>query len=380
MATVIVDKPTSVSAVPIHAFPQPKAHEHPQCGVSSRSKTSSQQDVVFWSFVAGALTGGMEALITYPIEYVKTNLQLQQLVPASTASTTSTATPHVYHGIWDCVNRTVQQHSPLGLYRGFFPVLLGSIPKQASRWAAYEWATDTVKSLKRAGGAQQQQQKDVTLSLLMMSACGFFAGCVEAVCAVAPTESVKTRMIHDAKQPCPRYSPLGTVRAVQLMLQENGVRRTFYSGVGTTMVKQGLNQSLRFPAQKLFMDALCCCYRSTNGGDRHTAQQEEERWRRSPLWNGVSGFFAGVFSVLVTQPVDVVKTQLQSGAARHAGSPHMSCSCCYRAIYRQRGIFGFYAGAIARSVHVGTHVALTFTVFPVAKRVILSNAGTNATK
>ncbi|RNF07387.1 citrate transporter [Trypanosoma conorhini] len=396
--SLATDGAATLSLVSIHAFPLPKGSE-----LLTRSKDNCH--AAFWSFLAGALTGGIEAVVTYPIEYVKTHLQLQKLFHLPTAS----PSPHVYNGVWDCVRKTVQQHSPLGLYRGFLPVLLGSIPKQASRWGAYEWATDTAKTLASTGGVRGEEPQ--ALSLPVVSACGFFAGCVEAVCAVGPAECVKTRMIHDSKQPFPRYLPLGTCRAVRLMVQERGIGHTFYSGVSATMLKQGMNQALRFPAQKFVMDAFCseACIAAPHHGEsgwgvaRMTQLQEARR--RNPLWNGLAGFVAGVASVVITQPVDVVKTHMQSGVAHnaavnntsssggggfrtalggaaatvtptgHASPQRMGFGRCFRDIYRRRGIAGFYTGTIARSVHVGTHVALTFTVFPVVRRAALGSAG-----
>ncbi|EAN90706.1 putative citrate transporter [Trypanosoma cruzi] len=397
--SVMAGSTADVPLVPVHTFPSSKGRGLPTCDVNY------DYYAPFWSFLAGALTGGIEAIVTYPIEYVKTHLQLQQLSHLHLSSSSSSSA-HVYSGMWDCVKRTVRQHSPLGLYRGFVPVLLGSMPKQASRWAAYEWATETAKRITSRDGSVHNE---VILSLPVLSVCGFFAGFVETLCAVGPTESVKTQLIHDSKQPFPRYHSFGTVGAVRLMLREKGFRRTFYSGVSATMVKQGLNQSLRFPVQKFVMDAFCSDAVIGPWHDRKGVRGEAEKeWmrrlreerRKNPFWNGLAGFFAGVLSVLITQPVDVIKTQVQSGTLHdtviynnrkntsnrgrkvtwmmlnECGAPHrMGYMSYFRSIYHQRGVAGFYAGVIARSVHVGTHVALTFTIFPVIRRMADGNAG-----
>ncbi|RNF09976.1 citrate transporter [Trypanosoma rangeli] len=390
--SVVTEDVVTVPLIPISTLHLPKGNE-----LLTRNVDNCY--AALWSFLAGALTGGIEAIVTYPLEYVKTHLQLQQLLHAPSSS----SLPHMYNGIWDCVKRTVQQHSPLGLYRGFVPVLLGSIPKQASRWGAYEWATDTAKTLVNGGGGVRGEEP--TVSLPVLSLCGFFAGCVETACAVSPTESVKTRMIHDSRQAFPRYQSLGTCRAVLLMVRECGFRRTFYSGVSATMLKQGLNQALRFPAQKFVMDTFCCeafvamwhpievTHGESGGGAAavgvETMRQLQKARQKSPLWNGLAGFVAGVFSVLVTQPVDVVKTQMQSGVVHRAAScnssgtslsgsesPHIrGLRRSFHDIYCRRGIAGFYAGTIARSIHVGTHVALVFTVFPLIRRAVVGTAG-----
>lgn len=71
----------------------------------------------------GGITGGIEICITFPTEYVKTQLQLDEK-----------AGKKQYDGIIDCVKKTVRGHGVLGLYRGLSVLLYGSIPKSAVRY------------------------------------------------------------------------------------------------------------------------------------------------------------------------------------------------------------------------------------------------------
>lgn len=130
---------------------------------------------------AGGLAGGIEICITFPTEYVKTQLQLDEK-----------ANPPRYKGIgeqplsgfgapgepgwcwedlagrwWvvlgvvgdsgtavlcagDCVKQTVRDHGIRGLYRGLSSLLYGSIPKAAVRYVP-PWQ-------RMSGGDPQQQQ------------------------------------------------------------------------------------------------------------------------------------------------------------------------------------------------------------------------------
>lgn len=76
----------------------------------------------------GGITGGIEICITYPTEYVKTQLQLDE--KAGTAA-------KQYSGIWDCTKKTVQRHGVFGLYRGLSVLVYGSIPKSAVRYKVF---------------------------------------------------------------------------------------------------------------------------------------------------------------------------------------------------------------------------------------------------
>lgn len=81
-----------------------------------------------WHFLnlAGGITGGIEICITFPTEYVKTQLQLDEK-----------AGKRQYDGIIDCVKKTVKGHGVLGLYRGLSVLLYGSIPKSAVRYILF---------------------------------------------------------------------------------------------------------------------------------------------------------------------------------------------------------------------------------------------------
>ena len=74
------------------------------------------------AFCPGGITGGIEICITFPTEYVKTQLQLDE----------RSAKPR-YTGIADVVKQTVRGHGFFGLYRGLSVLIYGSIPKSAVR-------------------------------------------------------------------------------------------------------------------------------------------------------------------------------------------------------------------------------------------------------
>ena len=70
----------------------------------------------------GGIAGGLEICCTFPTEFIKTQLQLDERskVPK-------------YTGILDCVSKNVKSHGFLGLYRGLSSLLYGSIPKASIR-------------------------------------------------------------------------------------------------------------------------------------------------------------------------------------------------------------------------------------------------------
>ncbi|PIO64439.1 hypothetical protein TELCIR_13933, partial [Teladorsagia circumcincta] len=70
----------------------------------------------------------IEVCITFPTEYVKTQLQLDE----------RSATPK-FKGPIDCLKQTVRNHGFFGLYRGLSVLIYGSIPKSSFRFGTFEF-------------------------------------------------------------------------------------------------------------------------------------------------------------------------------------------------------------------------------------------------
>jgi solute carrier family 25 citrate transporter 1 len=70
-------------------------------------------------------------MITYPTEFVKTQLQLDE-------SSSRAGQTRKFTGPVDCVKKTVHNKGFFGLYRGLSVLLYGSIPKSAVRFGAFE--------------------------------------------------------------------------------------------------------------------------------------------------------------------------------------------------------------------------------------------------
>ncbi|KAK6621241.1 hypothetical protein RUM43_011547 [Polyplax serrata] len=169
--------------------------EHSGAAAAAPASSSGLKGIV-----AGGITGGIEICITFPTEYVKTQLQLDE--KGAKGGTKQ------YTGIMDCVKKTVQSRGFFGLYRGLSVLLYGSIPKSAVRFGAFE----TFK--KRAVDERGNLSADKRIF------CGLGAGICEAIFAVTPMETVKVKFINDQRSATPRYK--GFFHGVGLILKEEG--------------------------------------------------------------------------------------------------------------------------------------------------------------
>uniref|UniRef100_A0A0R3T9M8 Citrate transport protein n=1 Tax=Rodentolepis nana TaxID=102285 RepID=A0A0R3T9M8_RODNA len=74
-------------------------------------------------FLNCGITGAIEVVITFPTEYVKTQLQLDERM----------GTARRFKGPIDCTKQTIKTHGFRGLYRGLSVLLYAAIPKSAVR-------------------------------------------------------------------------------------------------------------------------------------------------------------------------------------------------------------------------------------------------------
>jgi solute carrier family 25 citrate transporter 1 len=147
---------------------------------------------------------------------------------------------------------------------------------------------------------------------------GMGAGTIEAVLAVTPMETVKTKLIE---------SNQSLLRGVVSIWKESGLRG-FYQGVFATVLKQGSNQGLRFMFFNKFKDIVT----------------DEGRSKMHPLTALLGGMLAGCFSTLGNNPFDVVKTKMQGIKGRQ----YKNTFDCFRSIFYTSGVKGFYKGIVPR--------------------------------
>ena len=255
------------------------------------------------SLAAGCVAGAVECCCTWPMEYIKTQLQSFRTVKGGPAPP--------FTGIGSGLAYTVRTTGALSLYNGLAPVLAFSAPKAGVRFGANTHFRNAL--------ADPETGK-VSMGCSFLAGLG--AGVCEATLAVTPQETLKTKLIN---------LNMGLADGVPHLLRTEGPAG-LYAGWASTCLKQGGNQGSRFfyMAQwRLFM-----------------AGDAEAKLPRHVTFAG--GLGAGLFSVVCTSPFDVVKTRMQStGAGAYA-----STADCFRSIAANEGPRAFFSGALARAARV----------------------------
>lgn len=266
--------------------------------------------------IAGGITGAVQCCISYPADFVKTHLQLDE-----------TCKKH-YDGIIDCIGKTIRQDGFFGLYRGLSPVLLGSIPKSSIRFGSFEIF-------------KYHMMDEMGIMRPLDSAlCGLGAGVLEAIIAVTPIETIKVKLIHDKRMQKPTYK--GLVHGVTTIVRDEGLRG-LYQGVTATVLTQGSNMAIRV----FVMETLKNWYRN---GDNSVRVPKHVI--------GAFGAIAGAISVFGNASMDVVKTRMQGrDAKRYDNTLH-----CIAHILEHEGVLAFYKGTIPRLIRVCIDVAISFVI------------------
>lgn len=270
------------------------------------------------AILAGGITGGLEILCTFPTEYIKTQIQLDEK-----------ALKPKYTGPLNCLTLTIKEHGFFGLYRGLSSLLYGSIPKSAIRFSTYEFLRN--KLVDHKGKLTQ-------FNTLL---CGLGAGACEAVFVVCPMETIKVKFIHDQTQPNPKFR--GFFHGVYSIVKTSGFGG-IYKGLSATVLKQSSNQAIRF----LVYNNL-----------RTFLQNGDSQKQLNHLETFIIGGFAGAVSVYGNTPIDVIKTRLQG----LDGDKYKGFIDCVLKTWKHEGFKAFYKGTVPRLGRVTFDVAFTFTMY-----------------
>jgi len=261
--------------------------------------------------VAGGISGAVEICCTYPIEFTKTVLQL------STQKQTA----------MDVVKNTVRTRGVLGLYKGLDSMVYFATPKAAIRFSGFEAASNAMRA------PDGSPMFGAATSFL----AGLAAGAIEALFVTTPQETIKIKLIDDqfkTQEGGPRFK--GFFHGVKTIVSEEGFAG-IYHGLSPTILKVATAQATRFGVY-MYIPA---------------------DYRKTPLGSACSGAFAGGFSVIIFQGLDVIKSRMQGlDAAKYTSSIH-----CLKELIANEGIMALYKGVGPRMTRVCCEVAITMTLY-----------------
>ncbi|KAL2258805.1 hypothetical protein VTK26DRAFT_7740 [Humicola hyalothermophila] len=263
------------------------------------------------SILAGATAGAVEIAITYPAEFAKTRTQLNRRLAEGQKLP------------WPPFGRQ--------WYAGCTTLIIGNSAKAGIRFVAF----DQYKKLLADADGKMSGPRTVL--------AGFGAGVTESLLAVTPTESIKTTLIDDRKSAKPRMR--GFLHAVPIIARERGIRG-FFQGFVPTTARQAANSATRFGSYTALKQLA----------EGYTAPGE----KLGAAATFAMGGLAGLITVYVTQPLDTIKTRMQSIEARQMYGNSVRCAGI---IFRQEGLLTFWSGALPRLARLIMSGGIVFTMY-----------------
>ncbi|KAK0714162.1 putative tricarboxylate transporter mitochondrial carrier protein [Lasiosphaeria miniovina] len=275
------------------------------------SQSAARRPSPLRSIIAGSTAGAVEIAITYPAEFAKTRTQLNRRLAAGQRLP------------WP----------PFGSqwYAGCTTLIIGNSLKAGIRFVAF----DQYKALLSDAEGNISGPRTVL--------AGFGAGVTESLLAVTPTESIKTTLIDDRKSATPRLR--GFLHAVPIIARERGIRG-FFQGFVPTTARQAANSATRFGSYTALKQLA----------ESYTAPGE----KLGAVGTFAMGGIAGLITVYVTQPLDTIKTRMQSIEARQLYGNSFRCASL---IFKQEGVRTFWSGALPRLVRLVMSGGIVFTMY-----------------
>ncbi|CAL8294445.1 unnamed protein product [Boreogadus saida] len=289
------------------------------------------------SLPAKLINGGIAGLIgvtcVFPIDLAKTRLQNQQ------------NGCRLYTSMSDCLIKTIRSEGYFGMYRGAAVNLTLVTPEKAIKLAANDFF-------------RQHLSVDGKLTLVkeMLAGCG--AGACQVV-ITTPMEMLKIQLqdagrIAAQRKLMPETVVAGTVEAksptamqlTRMLLREKGIAG-LYKGLGATILRDVPFSIIYFP---LFANLNQLGKRGVEGP--------------APFYvSFFSGCLAGSTAAVAVNPVDVIKTRLQSLNRGSTEDTYSGVVDCIRKILRNEGPGAFLKGAYCRALVIAPLFGIAQVVY-----------------
>ncbi|KAJ6006390.1 hypothetical protein N7451_004334 [Penicillium sp. IBT 35674x] len=302
-------------------------HLCPSLGKQPIMSDKPQKPLPFvYQFAAGAVAGVSEILVMYPLDVVKTRVQLQ--------SGAATAGAEHYNGMVDCFRKIIKQEGFKTLYRGISAPILMEAPKRATKFAA----NDSWGAFYRDLFKVEKQ----TQSLAVLT--GATAGATESF-VVVPFELVKIRL--QDKASAGKYN--GMLDVVKKIVQTEGPL-AMYNGLESTLWRHILWNAGYFG-----------CIFQIRAQLPTPEPGNKSQQTRNDL---IAGSIGGIAGTLLNTPMDVVKSRIQNTTKVPGQTPKYNWAWpALGTVMKEEGFAALYKGFAPKVLRLGPGGGILLVVF-----------------
>jgi len=284
-------------------------------------KVSIKPSSVSKAFVAGALSGTISTVLFQPLDLIKTRVQLQ----ASSAQQSlikggADAICVRSHGIVQITYNIIRTDGTFGLWRGMTPTLYRTVPGVGVYFSILQY-------LKGFVGETPSFYENLCLGFASRSMAGV---------ALLPATVIKARFESG------HFNYTSVFGAFQTIWRTEGLRGLF-SGCTATIARDA-------PFSGLYLMFY------SQGKSILAAVLDERQLGANDLF--VCGVGSGLLASAVTQPADVIKTQMQLYPSYYNNTVD-----CLAKVIKKHGPVGLFRGMIPRCMRRTLMSAMAWTVF-----------------
>jgi len=255
--------------------------------------------------IASGSAGGIAQCFTgHPFDTLKVRLQTQS------------HTNPKYSGTLDCVKTTIREEGILGLYKGIQSPLVGLTVFNAIQFLSYGQTKSFIQSTNA-----NDEPMSIKQFLLAGAIVGFTVAFVES-----PMDFLKSQL-QIQYGPVKKYD--GLLDCAQKIVKEGGIRG-IYQGFGATMFRD-------IPATAIYFGLYEYLKKTMQSSDANLGQLSS--WKLL-----TAGGIAGMGYWVLTFPLDVVKSTMQTDATKISERRYRNWIHAAQSIFHSQGFRGFFRG------------------------------------
>ncbi|KAJ8357453.1 hypothetical protein SKAU_G00202470 [Synaphobranchus kaupii] len=303
----------------------------------------SQRDTLVHLF-AGGCGGTVGAILTCPLEVVKTRLQSSSVtlyiseVQLSTVNGASVA--RVSPGPLHCLKLILEKEGPRSLFRGLGPNLVGVAPSRAIYFAAYSTAKEKLNGVFEPDSTQ--------VHMVSAGMAGF-----TAITATNPIWLIKTRLQLDARNRGERR--MNAFECIRRVYQSDGLRGFYrgmsasYAGISETVIHFVIYESIK---RKLI--------ESKAAANMAAMDEEEESVKDASDFVGLmlAAATSKTCATSIAYPHEVIRTRL-----REEGTKYRSFFQTLSMVIKEEGYRALYRGLTTHLVRQIPNTAIMMSTY-----------------
>ncbi|KAK7466487.1 Fe(2+) transporter [Stygiomarasmius scandens] len=275
------------------------------------------------NMLAGALAGISEHAVMYPVDSIKTRMQVFATSPVA-----------VYSGVGNAFTRIASTEGMRALWRGVWSVVLGAGPAHAVHFG-------TLEAVKELLGGNESGNQWLATSIAGASAT------TAADALMNPFDVIKQRMqVHK--------SEFRSIFTCARTVYRNEGLSAFYVSYPTTLAISIPFNAIQFTIYE------------------HLKRTLNPRHEYSPSTHMIAGAGAGAIAAAVTTPLDVAKTMLQTRGTSHDAEIRnvRGMGDAFKVIWARDGLKGFGRGLTPRVMTTMPSSALCWLSYEFFKALI----------